>query len=259
MTLDRTLRLTVESVDPSVCAIAGIFRSGNRGRRVHADPAEDALAKLKNCPGRRSRPPRPCMGSAGPRRKGCRATVGRRRARRRLAAVDAANADLAKFQDAVDRVAAAEYMGGRTDGLDAMLTADSPETLIDQLAVQRVMATEMSAQMQNFKSASDNRHRRRVGVRGVAGRRQDRGRAGRSSARRPAIEASKLQVQIGDRQVAGHPADSAQREALGALRPRLPRLRPRPCRPPTDPSCLLPRRAVFRRVRGPAQAPDATA
>ncbi len=42
-------------------------------------------------------------------------------------------------------------MGGRTDGLDAMLTADSPQGLIDQLAVQRVMAAEMSAQMKSYR------------------------------------------------------------------------------------------------------------
>src|SRR4051812_40979476 len=70
------------------------------------------------------------------------------------ATVDSAKAQLATFQTSVDRVAAAQYMGGRTDGLDAMLTSGSPQGLIDQLAVQRVMATEMSAQMLNFKSGT---------------------------------------------------------------------------------------------------------
>ena len=40
---------------------------------------------------------------------------------------------------------------GRPDGLDAMLTATSPQGLIDQLAVQRVMASEMSAQMKSYR------------------------------------------------------------------------------------------------------------
>ncbi len=71
-----------------------------------------------------------------------------------VATIDAAKGRLANFQTSVDRVAAAQYMGGRTDGLDAMLTANSPQMLIDQLSVQRVMATEMSVQMTNFKSAS---------------------------------------------------------------------------------------------------------
>ena len=54
--------------------------------------------------------------------------------------MDGAKARLATFQTAVDKFAAATYMGGRTDGMDAMLTAESPQGLIDKLAVQRVMA-----------------------------------------------------------------------------------------------------------------------
>src|ERR1700752_3582177 len=56
------------------------------------------------------------------------------------AAVDTARSKLAIFQAAVDKFAAAQYMGGRTSGMDAMLTADSPQRLIDQRSVQRVMA-----------------------------------------------------------------------------------------------------------------------
>jgi hypothetical protein len=67
------------------------------------------------------------------------------------AAVDSSKAQLATFQTSVDKLAAAQYMGGRTDGLDAMLTATSPQGLIDQLAVQRVMAAEMSAQMKGYR------------------------------------------------------------------------------------------------------------
>ena len=46
-------------------------------------------------------------------------------------------------------------MGGRTDGMNAMLTAASPQGLIDKMAVQRVMATEMSAQMKTFRHANE--------------------------------------------------------------------------------------------------------
>ena len=46
-------------------------------------------------------------------------------------------------------------MGGRTDGMDALLTADSPQRLIDQLSVQRVMAAEMSAQMRSFRTIGE--------------------------------------------------------------------------------------------------------
>jgi cell wall-associated NlpC family hydrolase len=68
-----------------------------------------------------------------------------------VAAVESAKSQLATFQTSVDKLAAAQYMGGRTDGLDAILTASSPQGLIDQLSVQRVMAAEMSAQMKNYR------------------------------------------------------------------------------------------------------------
>lgn len=64
-----------------------------------------------------------------------------------LAAFDSARAQLGGYQGAVDRFAAAVYMGGRPDGAHAILTAPSPKLLIDKLVVQRVMATEMSDQL----------------------------------------------------------------------------------------------------------------
>ena len=72
-----------------------------------------------------------------------------------LAALDAAKAQLVGYQGSVDKLAASVYMGGRTDGLNAILTAASPQGLIDKMAVQRVMATEMSAQMKSFRHANE--------------------------------------------------------------------------------------------------------
>ena len=72
-----------------------------------------------------------------------------------LAALEAAKVALAPHQDAVNRLAAAVYMGGRTDGLNAILTAPSPQTLIDTLDVQRVMATGMFADLEGFRRVSD--------------------------------------------------------------------------------------------------------
>lgn len=71
-----------------------------------------------------------------------------------LAALDAAKAQLVGYQGSVDKLAASVYMGGRTDGLNAILTAASPQGLIDKMAVQRVMAIEMSAQMKSFRHAN---------------------------------------------------------------------------------------------------------
>ncbi len=69
-------------------------------------------------------------------------------------AADAAAADLVRYQAAVDRLAAAAYVGGRTDTLAAALTATSPQDLIDQLAVQKTVASELTVQMAAFRSAS---------------------------------------------------------------------------------------------------------
>lgn len=51
-----------------------------------------------------------------------------------LAAVDAAKAQLGTYQGAVDRLAAATYMGGRTDGLNAILTTIPRRARIDKMS-----------------------------------------------------------------------------------------------------------------------------
>ena len=68
-----------------------------------------------------------------------------------LAALEAAKAQLAPRQGAVDQLAAAVYMGGRADGASAILTAASPQSFIDRLAVERVMSTTMSDELRNVR------------------------------------------------------------------------------------------------------------
>lgn len=68
-----------------------------------------------------------------------------------LAALEAAKAQLVPRQGAVDQLAAAVYMGGRADGASAILTAASPQSFIDKLAVQRVMATTMSDELRSVR------------------------------------------------------------------------------------------------------------
>ena len=72
-----------------------------------------------------------------------------------LTALEAAKTQLISYQGAVDKLAASVYMGGRTDGLNAILTVSSPQGLIDKMAVQRVMGTEMSAQMKSFRQLNE--------------------------------------------------------------------------------------------------------
>src|SRR5882762_9542920 len=119
---------------------------------VQVDPADDALAKLNEL-SRQAEQTTEAMHSAQLDLNN-KLAVQEAAASKHVAdaaAVDSSKAQLATFQTSVDKLAAAQYMGGRTDGLDAMLTATSPQGLIDQLAVQRVMAAEMSAQMKSYR------------------------------------------------------------------------------------------------------------
>ncbi|OBG72014.1 endopeptidase [Mycobacterium sp. E1214] len=121
-----------------------------------ADPAEDALAKLNQL-SRQAEQTTEAMHSA---QLDLNDKLRAQRAAEKKhdddqAAVDAAKARLASYQTAVNNLAAAKYMGGHVDGMEAILTAGSPQGLIDKLAVQRVMATQMSNQMASFKSAGE--------------------------------------------------------------------------------------------------------
>jgi len=123
---------------------------------VQADPADDALAKLNEL-SRQAEQTTEAMHSAqlDLDNKLAAQQAAEKKHSEDAAAAEQARAQLATFQASVNRVAAAQYMGGRTSGVDAILTADSPQQLIDQLAVQRVMATEMATQMQNFRSVGE--------------------------------------------------------------------------------------------------------
>ena len=120
--------------------------------QVQADPAADALAKLNEL-SRQAEQTTEAMHSAQLDLNNKLAVQQAAEAKHAsdITAVESAKAQLATFQNSVDTLAAAQYMGGRTSGFDAMLTATSPQGLIDQLAVQRVMAHEMRAQMTGYR------------------------------------------------------------------------------------------------------------
>ena len=119
-----------------------------------ADPAEDALAKLNQL-SRQAEQTTEAMHSAqlDLNQKLAVQQAAEKKHADDQAAVDSAKARLAAFQGAVNKLAAAQYMGGRVDGMEAMLTAGSPQGLIDKLAVQRLMATQMRTQMANYRIA----------------------------------------------------------------------------------------------------------
>src|SRR6201997_5138421 len=138
-------------------ALAGfVALSGVTAGNVLADPANDAMAKLSEL-SRQAEQTTEAMHSA---QLDLNDKLAAQRAAEKKhtddqAAVDAARTHLAMFQAAVNKLAAATYMGGRVDGMEAMLTAQSPQGLIDKLAVQRLMATQMSTQMASFRVAGE--------------------------------------------------------------------------------------------------------
>lgn len=122
------------------------------GGVAHADPAEDALANLNEL-SRKAEQLTETIRTAQielDHQLQLLAEADRKHAED-LAALEATKAQLAARQGAVDRLAAAVYMGGRPDGVNAILTAASPKTLIDKMTVQRVMSAEAFAQMDSYR------------------------------------------------------------------------------------------------------------
>jgi peptidoglycan DL-endopeptidase CwlO len=153
------------------------------------------------------------------------------------ASVDSSKAQLATFQTSVDKLAAAQYMGGRTDGLDAMLTATSPQGLIDQLAVQRVMAAEMSAQMKSYREIGQQAAlAEEASAKSAA---EAKTAAEQAAAVRADLQSkqSKLQLQIAVVKGQYLALTPNQREALAAM-PPMPAPPAPDAAPPADPGIL---------------------
>lgn len=140
-----------------VGGIAGLlFASAVITGTVHADPAEDGVAKLNEL-SRQAEQLTESMHSAQldlDKKLQVQAAAEKQHVDD-LAAADTAKTQLATYQVSVDKFAAAMYMGGRMDGFNAILTAESPQGLIDKMAIQKVMSAEMTAQMQSYRRLSD--------------------------------------------------------------------------------------------------------
>jgi len=141
----------------AVAALAGfIALSGVAASNVLADPANDAMAKLNEL-SRQAEQTTESMHSAqlDLNNKLAAQQTAEKKHSDDVAAADVAKSRLATFQAGVDKFAAATYMGGRTDGLTAIMTAESPQQLIGKLAVQRVVSTAMLAQMAMYRATRE--------------------------------------------------------------------------------------------------------
>jgi cell wall-associated NlpC family hydrolase len=197
---------------------AGLFAAN-----VQADPADDALAKLNEL-SRQAERTTESMHSAQLDLTSKLAVQQQAEAKQAAdqAALDTAKSQLATFQMAVDKFAAAQYMGGRTSGMDAMLTADSPQRLIDQLSVQRVMASEMSAQMNSYRSVNDQAAKAQEAS--AASAAEAKTAAEQAAAVRADLQSkqSQLQVQMAVVKSQFEALTPGQREALAAVPPAPP-------------------------------------
>ncbi len=216
-----------------------------------ADPSGDAMAKLNEL-SRQAEQTTEAMHTA-------QLDLGKKVAALRTAekkhsddqgALDAAKARLATFQSAVNEFAAAMYMGGRTDGIHAFLTAESPQQLIGKLVVQRVISSEMSTQMASYRAASDQTTKaEQASAKSAADARTA---AEQAAAVRATLQSkqSQLQLQIAVVKSQYLALTPGQRTALAA---------PGPAAPPTALAAAAPAPAALAPgAAGPAEpAPDA--
>jgi peptidoglycan DL-endopeptidase CwlO len=239
---DRTQSTTRCFRRPVVGVLAGFTVLGSiLAANVQADPADDALAKLNEL-SRQAEQTTEAMHTAQldlNNKLAVQRTVEAKHAAD-VAAVESAKSQLATFQAAVDKLAAAQYMGGRTDGLDAILTAGSPQGLIDQLAVQRVMAAEMAAQMKSHRDVGQQAAlAEQASAKSAA---EAKTAAEQAAAVRADLQSkqSQLQLQIAVVKSQYQALTPNQREALAAVPPAppVPSPPPAPLPPPGDPAII---------------------
>lgn len=123
---------------------------------VNADPAADALAKLNEL-SRQAVQSREAVTAAqrDVDAKLAEQTAAADRHRADLEALAVANTQLQPHQAAANRVAAMTYMSGGAGQWTAVLTAASPQQLIDQLSLRRTVAAVTADQLKAFQSARE--------------------------------------------------------------------------------------------------------
>lgn len=121
---------------------------------VNADPAADAMAKLDEL-SQAAVQTREAVTAAqhDADAKLAEQVAAEERHRADAEALAAVNAELQPHQEAANRVAAMTYMSGRTGGMAAVLTAGSPQQLIDRLSLQRAVADTTANQLAGLHSA----------------------------------------------------------------------------------------------------------
>jgi peptidoglycan DL-endopeptidase CwlO len=236
----RSLRRAAGGSAAVVLAVALSLAS-----HVNADPASDALSKLHDL-SRQALQSRDAVTTA---QRDAEAQLAAQTSaddhhRADLAALEAANSQLEPYQAAVGRVAAADYMSGHTGGLSAVLTAASPQQLIDRLSLQRAIAAETADQMKAYLAGRDR-------AAAAAKASEISAAEARAAAERSAAVRADLQAKFGDlqRQIAAAEAQYA------ALTPQQQAVIDNAVPPPPPPDAPVPADPSI--VAMPDQPPEA--
>ncbi len=192
-----------------------------------ADPANDAMAKLNEL-SRQAEQTTEAMHSAqlDLNNKLAAQQAAEKKHDDDLAAADAAKSKLATFQTGVDKFAAAMYMGGRTDGMNAIMTAESPQQLIGKLAVSRVISTAMLQQMATYRATREE-----------AAKAEKESAKSAADAKTAAEQAASVRANLQSKQSRSAAADRHRQVAVPGAEPaRAHRAWPRPARPRRRPA-----------------------
>lgn len=221
---------------------------------AHAEPADEALARLEQLSAQavQSREAVTAAQREADAKQAEFAAADERRGADQIA-LDAANSQLAPHQDAVDRLAAMTYMSGGDSQMATVLTASSPQRLIDRLSLQHVMDATTAAQLRSYRQTREQaEHAARASERSAA--------EARAAAERAAAIRTELQAKWQDllRRIAAAEAQYAaltpQQQAVvdAAVPPPVPAASPLPQDPAVVAMPVVPPGDL-----APPQVPDA--
>lgn len=150
MGMRRSLRKTLTGVAGALLVAVAVIAP------AHADPADEALATLNEL-SRQAVASREAVTAAqrDADTKQAELAAAEDRLRTDQAALADAHNRLAPLQDAVDRLAAMNYTSGGDNQMATVLTASSPQRLIDRLSLQHVVDATTAAQLRSYRQTRE--------------------------------------------------------------------------------------------------------
>ncbi|GAB2557289.1 peptidoglycan hydrolase RipC [Nocardia heshunensis] len=82
-------------------------------------------------------------------------TTAEKKAADATATLDAAKAEISRYQPVVDRAATSALLGSRTNRLTSLLVSNSPQQLLDQMSIVDLVGARTSEQLSQYQKATD--------------------------------------------------------------------------------------------------------